>query len=134
MDSNLIVEFIAFCIGLLIWRLAFNLAVALFSQSHQSKDNKRAELEDQLTTLIHVVLPETQGNIVYWFDRDTNAFLGQGTTDSEIISQVKSRFPTHIFIVDDGQKALRAPTWEFVPFENILEPAAVNDILDRAKL
>lgn len=134
MDSNLIVEFVVFCVGLLLWRVAFNLAVKLFSSGKKTKDEVRAELESQLTTLIHVVITESHGDVVYWFDRDTNVFLGQGETASEIIDQVKSRFPTHIFILNDGANALRAPDWKCVPFDNILQPATINDILDRAKL
>lgn len=72
----------------------------------------RSHLKEVLAEMVHEVKVEKHGTMQYWFDSESNIFLGQGTTDSEIIENVKARFPTHIFIVPD-KGLLARPDWIF---------------------
>jgi hypothetical protein len=72
----------------------------------------RSHLKEVLSEMVHEVRVEMHGTMQYWFDSDSNIFLGQGQTDLEIIENVKARFPTHIFIVPD-KGLLARPDWIF---------------------
>jgi hypothetical protein len=72
----------------------------------------RSHLKEVLADMVHEVKVENHGTIKYWFDSESNIFLGQGKTDSEIIENIKARFPTHIFIVPD-KGLLSRPDWVF---------------------
>jgi hypothetical protein len=72
----------------------------------------RSHLKEVLANMVHEVRVEDHGTMKYWFDSESNIFLGQGQTDLEIIENIKARFPTHIFIVPD-KGLLARPDWVF---------------------
>jgi hypothetical protein len=72
----------------------------------------KSHIKQVLADMVHEVRVEMHGTMQYWFDSDSNIFLGQGQTDLEIIENVKARFPTHIFIVPD-KGLLARPDWIF---------------------
>jgi hypothetical protein len=81
----------------------------------------RSHLKEVLSDMVHEVTVEKHGTMHYWFDSESNIFLGQGTTDSEIIEHVKARFPTHIFIIPN-KGLLARPDWVF--------KTEINDIIN----
>ena len=70
-----------------------------------------------LSDIIHQVKVEKIGDFNYWFDADSDQFLGQGRTVEEIIDVIKSRFPDHVFLIQ-GEGGVAAQTgWKFLPAE-----------------
>lgn len=113
-------EFVDFLLKGVFWYFVIGL---LTMPLRQKMDQKRADLEETVTklmTIVHRVSVEKHGEVFYWFDADSNEFLAQGASTNETIAHLKSRFPTHIFLVStkDSKYKLSAPTWEFVPFES----------------
>lgn len=126
-------EFIGFFIQFVFWMFIVALLVRVFSENYRTEETEKEEIKDRLTKLIHVVQPEQHGDVTYWFDKETDAFLGQGCTDDEIIAQLKARFPLHIFITDEGKSAISGPEWKAAPLTSLLEPSTVNEIVGRVK-
>lgn len=78
-------------------------------------ERKVAELDDvkdTLAKLIHTVAPEQHGDITYWFDADSDAFLGQGETSEEVIAHVKKRFPDHLFLLPNNDVLSAKTEWQ----------------------
>lgn len=71
---------------------------------------RREEIVAVLDKMIREVNIETHHGLAYWFDKENDRFLAQGTTSQEIISVLKSRFPDNVFLLPDGQ-VLGAPNW-----------------------
>jgi hypothetical protein len=69
-------------------------------------------LKDDISSIIHEVDVEQVESMFYWYDRETKDFLGQGTTDDELIDHIKFRFPGHVFIVPE-KGFLAPPDWTF---------------------
>lgn len=80
------------------------------------------KVRDHLNKIIHEVAVEKHGEMEYWFDKDTDQFLGQGKTVAEITAHVKSRFPDHIFVLP-LKGVLCAPKWEIVEKLDVIERA-----------
>ena len=80
------------------------------------------KVKDHLNKIIHEVAVEKHGEMEYWFDKETDQFLGQGKTVEEITSHVKARFPDHIFVLPP-KGVLCAPKWEFTEKLDIAERA-----------
>jgi hypothetical protein len=80
--------------------------VAALKEAHEKVIN-------HLDKIIREVTVEKHGEVEYWFDKETDQFLGQGKTTEELVAHIKSRFPDHIFIVNP-KGVLCAPRWEFV--------------------
>ena len=78
------------------------------------------KLKDHLDKIIHDVKVEKHHDTEYWFDNDTDEFLGQGQTIEEITDHVKSRFPNHIFVLPP-KGVLCAPDWKFKATINVEE-------------
>ena len=125
MDINfsLILEFVQFCVELFLWLLAVEFVFAFIRgiSGKKEADKELEETKEKLIKMIHFVKQEKHGDVMYWFDNDDDAFLAQGSCKDEIIAHLKSRFPTHIFITDNGTKALRGPTWQIMPIEELTQ-------------
>lgn len=67
-------------------------------------------VKEHLNKIIHEVKVEKHQGIEYWFDNETDQFLGQGKTVEEIANSLKSRFPDHIFVLP-LKGVMCAPTW-----------------------
>jgi hypothetical protein len=81
----------------------------------------RNSIKEALNELVHEVKVENNGPVYYWFDKDTDAFLGQGMNEEEVINHVKSRFPNHMFIIPE-KGVLAGPEWKFTKkFLTIIE-------------
>jgi hypothetical protein len=79
----------------------------------------KEKIYKRLDAIVHRVRVEKDNGTYYWYDNDSNTFLGQGSTDEEIINSLKSRFPDHIFYL---------PTNHFISSRTSWQPKlAVND-------
>ena len=113
-------EFITFLVNCLFWYFVISLVSGFLRQQLEAKEQTHTEQLKRLDHYIHRVQVEKHGDMYYWFDRDSDEFLAQGKTDTEIINHVKSRFPTHIFILND-EKGLRGPDWKVVPLQELTQ-------------
>lgn len=116
---DFVTEFIRFLLEAVFWYFVIML---LTIPLRRRLETKKTDIEDAVTKLmkrVHSVSVEKHGDVYYWFDAESDEFLAQGKTTSETVAQLKSRFPTHIFLVrsKDTQFKLSAPTWEFTPLE-----------------
>jgi len=74
----------------------------------------RHEHMERLQKLIHDVNVERKEGVEYWFDKQTDQFLAQGSSLDEIVTTLKSRYPDHIFLLP-GQGGLAAKTnWQII--------------------
>jgi len=81
----------------------------------------RDSIKEVLNDIVHEVKIENNGPIYYWFDKDTDVFLGQGKSEDELINHVKARFPNHMFIIPE-KGVLAGPEWKFTKkFHTIIE-------------
>jgi hypothetical protein len=99
--------------------IATNFIFNLITRSSNHHEDLE-ELDQRLTelrSLIHQVKVEKHQDIYYWFDEDTDAFLGQGKDFTSVIYTVKDRFPKHIFLltVEDELYSIQGPDWKLVP-------------------
>jgi hypothetical protein len=90
--DDLITFFILCCIG---WALA-QFLIGVINGYY-----REAEFEDGLkqhiSKILHRVEATTEKDICYWFDHDSGQFLAQGKNVDEVIENLKSRFPDHLF-------------------------------------
>lgn len=119
---ELVVEFLLFFAELLFWMFVFNLVLkVIFGRQLKELEDARAEhteIVEKLMDMLHSVKQEQHGDVLYWFDADTDQFLAQGKSDSEIKEHLKERFKGHVFIFND--KALAGPNLEPVPISELM--------------
>ena len=58
----------------------------------------RAELDEKIRVVRLETLPEY--NTILAYDAENNRFLGQGSSEQEIETAIKERFPKNIFILN----------------------------------
>lgn len=75
--------------------------------SHEDHRNKVISVLDKMIREVNI---ETHHGLAYWFDKENDRFLAQGSTSQEIIAVLKERFPDNVFLLPDGQ-VISAPTW-----------------------
>jgi hypothetical protein len=71
-----------------------------------------SRIAKKLNDIIHRVRVEKQHNTYYWYDMDDHEFLGQGSTDEEIIASLKSRFPDHMFFLPTNHLVCAKTDWK----------------------
>lgn len=88
----------------------------VISELVRIKKKKRADAIEYFNSIIHPVSIETHHDIEYWFDDSTKKFLAQGKNLDEILEVLKSRFPGHVFLFDQGGFSENTD-WKFVRFD-----------------
>lgn len=83
----------------------------------RQRREKHQELVKYLNEVIHQVQVEHHHGIEYWFDQHNNRFLGQGSSVDEVINVLKSRFPDHIFLLEDRGGICAKTNWQLVSFD-----------------
>jgi hypothetical protein len=118
---SIVLEFFSFIVQIVLWMIFFEIVLSVMRNliGKKEADKELEEAKNKLVSMIHVIKQEKHGDMFYWFDNDNDQFLAQGATKEEIIAHLKSRFPTHIFITDDGTKAIKGPTWQIMPIEDL---------------
>lgn len=116
---ELTLEFLDFLVYIALWLLFFSIArTIIFGRLEKAIDRETEQLKEKLSKMIHRIKQEKHGDMYYWFDSDDDQFLAQGRTDTEIIDVLKSRFPTHVFVINN-EKALRGPEWKLTPISEL---------------
>lgn len=98
---------------------ALRILNGLLTTLNEAKDQELQEFKDRLSKITHKVSVEKHGEMLYWFDADTDLFLGQGATDTDIVSIVQKRFPTHMFIMPDDSVIAAKTEWIPKQFKDI---------------
>jgi hypothetical protein len=78
------------------------------------KLQERVDVLKRLRDIIHQVKIEKVGDMEYWYDQDNNTFLGQGKTLDEIVSVLKSRFPEHVFLLEEQGGIAELTGWKLM--------------------
>jgi hypothetical protein len=87
-----------------------------------AKLKEQVRVLEHLKSIIHQVRIEKDNGIEYWYDSDEGTFLGQGTTKEEVINILKSRFPEHIFLIEDVGGVAAQTGWKLMTpeeFKNV---------------
>lgn len=82
----------------------------------QRKADRNDKILAKLDHITHRVAVEKHGNYFYWFDNDDGEFLAQGETAEDVISNIRMRFPDHLFFLPD-QKIVRGPDWSIKNYD-----------------
>lgn len=112
--NDFIITLIQFICLYYITKIFVKGMLILMEGKRQAKIAER-EMFDEI---IHRVMIEKIGDVYYWYDQDDGEFLGQGKDTDSIISVIKSRFPNHIFFIQNDKDVFKihAPTWTVEPF------------------
>lgn len=112
------VEFISFVFQILFWMVVWHFVIKFARAFIAPKEEEREELIKKVMSVIHQVKQETHGDLTYWFDAESDAFLAQGKSDDEIKEHLKGRFKGHIFLLDET-RAWAGPDLKLVPISEI---------------
>lgn len=116
--GSLISEFVVFVLQALLAWFVVSLIIGL---SRQKKAQERKITEEAValaSKMIHQIKEEEHGGVSYWFDRETDEFLGQGKTLDEMRAHLKSRFKGHIFVLPNGL-AMAGPDMDLMKAEDL---------------
>jgi len=101
---------------LLLWIACTYLTVQLTFGIHnalkETNDELAVKLAKHLDSIIHRVRVEKDKGTYYWFDMDNDKFLGQGSTEEELINHLKSRFPNHMFFLPTNHLISAKTNWQ----------------------
>lgn len=109
-------EFVTFILQTIFYILLFHFFAKILIGAMEVKRQEKLRQLNELDQITHRVNVEQHGAIYYWFDADDGEFLGQGKDIDSIIQVVKSRFPTHVFFLNNDKNEilkLHGPTWKF---------------------
>lgn len=123
---ELIAEFFVFFIEFVFWIFVISLVKGLLEARERELDKEVDELKDKLVKMIHFIKQERHGELLYWFDAQSDEFLGQGASVEEIAEAVKKRFPTHIFVTEDTLQYMRGPEWKLRPIDELAKEGLDN--------
>ena len=107
-------QFADLCLQLIFWSIVVELVLGLISKRVDSRNQEIEEVLERVNNIMHRVRVEQHGDVYYWYDEDSNDFLAQGKNLTDATTQLKSRFPGHLFFVThkDTIYKISAPTWE----------------------
>jgi hypothetical protein len=103
-------DFLSFLIKIIFWYFAISIVFNFFINRNKNKKEEFDNALDEALRRVHIVSEEKHGGHLYWFDHESDEFLGQGKSSEECIEHVKKRFPSHVFFLPD-QKYISAPNW-----------------------
>lgn len=106
-----VIEFLGWTI---FYYFIFKLAQSVANAMIEDKTQRYEAVKKYLDRIIHRVEVEVVNDITYWFDKDSNAFLGQGQTVEDIIEVIKQRFPDHIFLLPTEEVVTANTDWKLV--------------------
>jgi hypothetical protein len=114
-------DVLQFLVSVAIWYFVIKISVNLLKTYLENKLEARNEIVEQISKIVHYVNEERHGDVRYWFDKDTDAFLGQGVTDDDIKSHLKERFKSHIFVIPEQDIAMIGPELRIVPLSSLVK-------------
>ena len=103
--------------SLLIWWLIctyFVVQITLGIQDalKETNDDLAKKLYKRIDSIVHRVRVEKVNETYYWYDMDNNNFLAQGSSDEEIVTNLKSRFPDHMFFLPTNHLICAKTDWQ----------------------
>lgn len=102
-----------------MWYVFFRFCFWAFGKLVTEKVDKEKEaLVEQVLSILHRIKQEKHGDIFYWFDADSDAFLAQGKDEDEIRNHLLSRFNGHIFLIDN-ERAMAGPKLATMPISEL---------------
>jgi hypothetical protein len=109
--NELIENIVLFLVVYFIVRIA----TSALKEHLEEKILAREEMIDKLHSMIHQVAEEKHGDLTYWFDAETDAFLTQGANKAELIEGLKQRFKGkgHMFLVSE-KELIAGPDFETI--------------------
>ena len=113
-----VIEFLGWTI---FYYFIFKLAQSMANAMIEDKTQRYEEVKKYLDRIIHRVEVEVVNGITYWFDKDSNAFLGQGQTVEDIIAVIRQRFPEHVFLLPTEEVVTANTGWKLVKYEGFHE-------------
>ena len=105
----------------LFYYFIFRIAKILTGSWMQQKEEEIAAIKAYLDKIIHRVDVQVVNGVTYWFDKDNNAFLGQGQTVEDIIAVIRQRFPSHVFLLPTEEVVTAKTDWKLVKYEGFHE-------------
>jgi hypothetical protein len=120
-------EFVMACGQALIFYAAYKLTrfILGFFDFAQDVSETGEQVKKYLSSIIHAVKSEKHGDIIYFFDEETNTFIAQGRNDAEIIEGLKARWGDHIFIIGE-RHVMAGPDFEMT---EITDPEDIGRML-----
>jgi len=120
-------EFVMACGQALIFYAVYKLTRFILGFFELARDvNETGDnIKKYLNSIIHPVVSEKHGDVIYFFEEGTDKFIAQGRNDDEIVAALKARWGNHIFII--GQKHYMAGP-EF-KMQEITDPDEVGKLL-----
>lgn len=111
---ELIYDFFIFSLNLLFWYVVFSILFHFLLQRTERNAREMSAIADRINELVHRVRVEQHYDNYYWYDADSDSFLAQGPTTTELIEQLRNRYPKHVFLLEDKGAVLKlsAPTWK----------------------
>lgn len=113
-----VIEFLGWCV---LYYFVFKLSRKVADAMIEDQTQKYEAVKKYLDRIIHRVEVEVVNDTTYWFDRDSNAFLGQGRTVEDIIAVVRQRFPDHVFLLPTEEVVTAKTDWKLVKYEGFHE-------------
>jgi ABC-type ATPase with predicted acetyltransferase domain len=110
-------EFADFCLQLMFWYFVGQAIISLLTffvtRRLEQEIKHHEEIIEKVAELIHSVEVEEHNNMIYWFDSHDGRFLAQGKDMEELMSHLKSRFSSHVFILKAKEKVYKisGPDW-----------------------
>ena len=103
---------------ILVWIVA-QIALGVIDGLHIVKLTQRLDVLKRLNNIIHQVKIEEHSGMEYWYDKDSNVFLGQGRTLDEVVEVLKARFPDHIFLLENRGGIAAKTGWQLKTAEEV---------------
>lgn len=103
--------------GLFLWWIICTWLIAsIFLGIHDALKEANQELtlklHKHIDSIVHRVTVVEEKNVYYWYDMDNNKFLAQGSSDEEIINNLKSQYPTHLFFLPTNHIISAKTDWQ----------------------
>jgi hypothetical protein len=107
--------------SMFFWFVIFWFWAGVIKAMLEAKRQAKLQMLTNLDEITHRVKVEQHDDTFYWFDQDDGQFLGQGKDWDTIVSTVKSRFPKHIFFIQNQKEnsiyKLHGPDWQLSKIE-----------------
>jgi len=96
-------DIVTLCEQAILFYFAFKIGMWLlgFNRFLNDAEETNEQVKKYLASIIHPVKSEQHGDVIYFFDADTNTFLAQGRDDAELAEALRARWQDHIFIVGE---------------------------------
>jgi len=119
--SNLIIEFIIFACQMFFWGIVSSIFLNFLLRRSSTRNKEIENIIARVNEIVHRVRVEEHYNNYYWYDADSDDFLAQGSSPAELVDRLKSRFPDHIFLLEekDSMLKLSAPDWKMVKLPQV---------------